>query len=50
MVINIFYENNFTEFIVFKTNNMEVNFATHPVQGFQELNVNLTDKKRFRSF
>ena len=38
------HENNFTGITVFKTNNMEVNFATHPVQGFQELNVNLTDK------
>src|SRR5699024_12324445 len=38
------HENNFTGITVFKTNNMEVNFATHPVQGFQELNVNLIDK------
>ncbi|OYS18562.1 DUF4931 domain-containing protein [Lactobacillus taiwanensis] len=37
------YENNFTGIHVFKTNNMEVNFATHPIQGFQELNINLLE-------
>ena len=35
------HENNFTGVTVFETNDIEVNFATHPVQGFQEINVNL---------
>jgi hypothetical protein len=35
------HANNFTGIKVFETNNMDVNFATHPIQGFQEININL---------
>lgn len=36
--------NNFTGISVFQDNNIEVNFSTHPVQGYQEINVNLLDR------
>lgn len=36
--------NNFTGVEVFKDNKVEVNFSTHPVQGYQEINLNLLDK------
>lgn len=36
--------NNFTGIPVFQDNNIEVNFSTHPVQGYQEINVNLLNR------
>lgn len=36
--------NNFTGISVFQDNNIEVNFSTHPVQGYQEINVNLFNR------
>ncbi len=43
------HDNNFTGINVFKTNNMDVNFATHPIQGFQEININLLENSGLNS-
>lgn len=37
--------NNFTGIPVFQDNNIEVNFSTHPIQGYQEINVNLLNRE-----
>ncbi|CCI82039.1 DUF4931 domain-containing protein [Lactobacillus hominis] len=39
------YPNNFEGITVFENEGVNVNFATHPVQGFQEININLKNKK-----
>lgn len=44
------HANNFTGINVFKTNNMDVNFATHPIQGFQEININLLENSGLNSW
>lgn len=33
---------------MFSTNEVEVNFSTHPVQGFQELNINLLKRSAIK--
>ena len=35
------HENNFMGITAFENENVEVNLATHPVQGYQEININL---------
>ncbi|QNQ82828.1 DUF4931 domain-containing protein [Lactobacillus sp. PV012] len=35
--------NNFEGITVLKKENIEVNFSTHPIQGYQEINVNILD-------
>ncbi len=37
------HENNFSGVKVFQQDQVEVNFALHPIQGFQEININLFD-------
>ena len=38
------HENNFTGITVFKTNNMEVNFATHPHYHYTQIIYSLQNK------
>lgn len=39
------HENNFEGVTVFKNENLDVNVAQHPVQGYTELNINTLNKK-----
>lgn len=37
------HPNNFEGITVIKVGNIEVNFSTHPIQGYQEININILD-------
>ncbi|QNQ81236.1 DUF4931 domain-containing protein [Lactobacillus sp. PV034] len=39
------HKNNFTGISVFENERVEVNMALHPVQGYQEININLNDSQ-----
>lgn len=40
------HDNNFEGVPVYRTTGIDVNFAQHPIQGYQEINVNLTDRTK----